>query len=108
MTPGLSGPAASSALGPGYGQREPPGLGGLAPPRSPASGGFGGRRGRQECLPAGRERTRKGCSGKSQVRDLAGRSGLRRQVELVLTFLPSRSFGDFVWEKQLLKNMVRS
>lgn len=107
MTPGLPGPAASSALGAGYGQQEPPGPEGLAPPRSPASGGFGGRRGRQECLPAGRDRTRKGCSGKSQVRDLARRSGLR-QVELVLTFLLSRSFGDFVWEKPLMKNIVRS
>lgn len=51
MTPGLSGPAASTALGAGYGQQEPPGVGGLVPPRSSASGGEEGVTKRQECLP---------------------------------------------------------
>lgn len=70
---------------------------------------FGGEEGvaeRQEGLPAeqGEDEERKGCSGKSQVKDLARHPGLG-QVERVLAFLLSRCSGDFIWEKQSLKNI---
>ncbi|XP_061223625.1 striatin-3 isoform X2 [Neopsephotus bourkii] len=74
MTPGLSGPAASAALGARYGEQEPPGLGGLAPPRSSASSCFWGRR--ESCqearLPASRAGRGRGKGVQARIAFLQG------------------------------------